>query len=455
MITAIILASGIGKRFSGDQPKQFIKLAGVPIIVHTLKVFEGSRSIDDIIIVTNRGNIELVWEYAKKYDLSKISKIVAGGKTRQESSFIGLSCCDRDTCYVLIHDAVRPFITNKIIKDVSDAVFEYKAVNTAISSTDTIIKVNRKNFIDDIPDRSFLKRCQTPQAFEYNMIRKAHDYALKNNITNASDDCYLVLRSGYPVYVVNGDEQNIKITYPIDMHIADKLFQLKMQSAGRIDYSDILKDKVVAVIGGHGDIGRCVVEKLKKTKAIDVFLSRNTEITINVTSLSSIKNAFNKIINTYGTIDMVVNCAGDLIRKDVMFMTENEWDYIYNVNIKGSFLIAKAILPVFKKKGKSSIVFVGSSSYTRGRPGYAAYSSSKAALVNFVQALAEETTEFNINVNVVSPGMVATPLRYGNFEKEDPNILINPETVAEKIVSILAQDITGNVFEVRSNHNNR
>jgi len=450
MTTAIILASGTGERFKGNKPKQFTKLAGLPVIVHTLKVFEQSRSINQIVVVTDRENIESVWEYARQYNIKKIRKVVCGGETRQESSFIGLSCCNAsNTDYVFIHDAVRPFIKEKIIKEVYEAVTKHKAVDTAIPSADTIIKISRDNFIEDIPPRSFLRRGQTPQAFEYNLIKKAHEKALEDNITNASDDCYLVLRMGYPVYVADGDEQNIKITYPMDLHIADKLFQLQTRHADRIIPDKALEGKIVAVIGGSSGIGKCVVQQAEKAGATAFGLSRTTEIPLDVTSFSSVKAAFNTIIDNYDRIDMVVNCAGDLIRRDVLFMSEDEWDYIYNVNIKGAFLVAKAALPAFKKNGSGRMVFVGSSSYTRGRAGYAAYSSSKAALVNFVQALAEEVSELDINVNIVSPGRVATPLRYRNFGKEDPATLIKPEKVAEEIINVLVQDINGSVFEIR------
>ncbi len=448
-VGSIILASGIGERFLGNQPKQFTKLAGLPVIVHTLKVFEQNRHINNIIVVTNEDKIELVREYARQYSLKKVIKVVAGGKTRQESSFVGLNCCPINTDYVLIHDAVRPFVTHKIINDLCSAVVKHKAVDTAISSADTIIKVDEKNFIEEIPDRKFLRRGQTPQAFEYDLILNAHKQALKDGVYNASDDCRLVLRLDHPVYVVGGDKQNIKITYPIDLHIADKLFQLKTQQTDKTDYAKNLKGKIIVVVGGTSGIGLSVVEKLKKIGAYPVALSRNTKIKIDVTSLESINYAFAKVVKKHGKIDAVVNCAGDLIKRDVEFMDENEWDYIYSVNIKGSFLVSKAILPLFKKQGYGNIVFVGSSSYTRGRAGYAAYSSSKAALVNFAQALSEEVAQFNIKVNVVSPGRVATPLRFRNFGKEDPKTLIKPKKVAEEILNILAKDITGSVFEVR------
>lgn len=449
MINAIILAAGKGKRFSGDIPKQFVKLAGLPVIVHTLKVFQKNESIDKIIVVTNKENVEEVWEYARKYDLNKIYKVCVGGKTRQESSYVGLMSCPKGTKYVLIHDAVRPFVDDRIINDLVNTVKKYKAVDTAIPSADTIIRVNNDNFIEEIPNRNYLRRGQTPQAFEYNLILDAHKKAIEDDIKNATDDCSLVLRLNKPVYVVDGNEHNIKITYPIDIHIADKLFQLRTTSFNKNVSSFSFKDKTVIVIGGTSGIGLSLVKLLKDRNAKVYALSRHTNINIDVTSFESIKRAFDLVLEKDGKIDIVVNCAGDLIRKDVVFMDEKEWDYIYDINVKAAFLISKALIPIFKKQGGGYLMFIGSSAYTRGRAGYAAYSSSKAALVNFVQALAEEVVDFGIKINIVNPSRVATPLRFRNFGKEDPKTLLNPDFVAQRIIEALSKDTTGSVFEIR------
>ncbi|WP_022670391.1 2-C-methyl-D-erythritol 4-phosphate cytidylyltransferase [Hippea alviniae] len=448
MVKAIILASGIGERFSSDLPKQFTKLAGLPVIVHTLKAFERSKYIDSVIVVTNASNVERVWEYARKYNLKKIEKVLCGGKTRQESSFIGINACD-DEDYVIIHDGVRPFVSQKIIENVVKATIEHSAVDVAIASADTIIKVNDKNFIDEIPNRKYMKKGQTPQGFKCKLIKKAHRIALKDGISNSPDDCSLVLRIGIPVYVVEGDEQNIKITYPIDLHIADKLFQLKVENSTEDILSDKIKNKVFVVIGGTSGIGLETVRLIETYNAKVVVLSRNTPIKIDIKDINMLKNAFESILDEHGRMDVVINCAGDLIRKDVEFMSEKEWDYIYDMNIKGAFLLSKVVIPIFKKQGFGNLIFVGSSAYTRGRAGYAAYSSSKAALVNFAQALAEEVEPFNIRVNVVVPSRVATPLRFRNFGKEDPTTLLSPKKVAEEILKASYQDVTGSIFEVK------
>lgn len=450
--TAIILASGEGERFQGILPKQFTKLAGLPILVHTLKVFQQSPQINYIVVVTNERHVELVWSYATTYDFDKVVKVVCGGQTRQESSQVGLNCCAQETDYVLIHDAVRPFVNSRIISTLIDAVWEHKAVDTVIPSADTIVQIDQHGFISAIPDRSFLRRGQTPQAFDYQLIKRAHQHAEEQQVADSTDDCALVLRMKHPVYTVMGDEQNIKITYPIDLHMADKLFQLKTQSAPNMPALEItarFKDKVFVVIGGSSGIGKSLQQQLRNFSHKVYVLSRSSVPSVDITDCNSIDNAFKEITTKESRIDYIINCAGDLIRKNVEFTSIDEWDHIYDTNIKGCFLLAKCILPIFKKQNHGSLIFVGSSSYTRGRAGYAAYCSSKAALVNFCQALAEEVAQDNILVNVASPGRVNTPLRYKNFGKENPETLLDPDHVALQIVNALCQETTGSLFEIK------
>lgn len=447
-IKAIILASGSGTRFNDSQPKQFAKLAGLPVLVHTLKVFESSRQITGIVVVTQEEYVEQIWKLADQNGLSKVVKVVVGGATRQESSFIGISCCDSDTDYVLIHDSVRPFVTNRIIADLVAAVIDHKAVDTVIPSADTIVEVDQDGYISSIPDRSRLRRGQTPQAFSHDLILAAHQKAMADGLENATDDCSLVLRLGYKVYVVNGDEQNIKITFPLDLHIADKLFQLKTRATDEQDDWSSLRGKVFIVIGGTSGIGLKLVEQLQQFEAVVYPFSRSTFPSVDVTSLDSVKNCIETVVAETGKIDFVINCSGDLIRRNVENMTIDEWQHILNTNITGNFMVAKAVIPLFKSQNEGALFVVGSSSYTKGREGYAAYSSSKAALVNFCQALAEELSPWNIRVNVVSPGRVNTPMRFRNFGQEAPMSLLDAEYVACEIIKALLTDTTGSVFEI-------
>jgi 2-C-methyl-D-erythritol 4-phosphate cytidylyltransferase len=224
-IKAVILASGSGSRINSEIPKQFLELSGSPLIIHTLKPFEENSNIDEAIIVTPSDYIDKTWEFVNRYRLTKVKKIIRGGKTRQVSSKNGIDACGDDTKFVLIHDAVRPFITNNLLNRLLKALYQHDAVVPVIRSTDTIVETDRKGFINKIPNRSMLWRVQTPQAFEYQLIKEAHIRALKDGISNSTDDSSLVLRIGRPVFTLKGDEKNIKITLPIDIYIADKIFR--------------------------------------------------------------------------------------------------------------------------------------------------------------------------------------------------------------------------------------
>jgi 2-C-methyl-D-erythritol 4-phosphate cytidylyltransferase len=448
-IKAIILASGSGLRFSDRQPKQFMKLAGLPVLVHTLKTFQTSAFIDSIIVVCHEDFVDEVWDLVNRYGLGKVVKVVAGGQTRQESSRIGIACCENTDGYVLIHDSVRPFLTHKVIDELVEAVRVHDAVDTVIPSADTLVEVDADGYIDNIPDRSRFRRGQTPQAFSLALISEAHRKAVEDGIVNATDDCALVLRLGHKVFTVSGDEQNIKITYPLDLHLADKLFQLKMQSpAVSSEELVALTDKVFVVIGGSSGIGLALCEQLSFCSTKVHPFSRSTELPVDICRPETIQHALDAVLVRYGRIDFVINCSGDLIRKNVEFTSWEEWQHIYDTNINGNFHLARMLVPLFRRQKGGSLMFVGSSSYTRGRGGYAAYSSSKAALVNFCQALSEEVEGENIRVNLVCPGRVRTPLRYRNFGKEAPESLLDPQDVARVILQALTTQTTGSIFEV-------
>jgi len=448
-ITAIILSSGSGLRFQDQQPKQFIKLSGLPILAHTIKVFQTCPNIEEIVIVCHESYIDYVWDLVSQYLFSKVVKVVCGGKTRQESSLIGLKCCEH-TKYVLIHDGVRPFLSHQVINSLIEAVKIHKAVDTVIPSADTLVEIDENRIITNIPDRSQFRRGQTPQAFDQELILSAHQQALLDSIDNATDDCQLVMHLGHPIFCVEGHEQNIKITYPIDLHIADKLFQLNNQTVLSLDSDlcSIFHGKVLVIFGGSAGIGASLESLVKKLGGRVYSCGRHTDPAVDVTLPDSVEAYLQKVTAHEEKIDFVINCAGDLIRRDVEFTSLKEWQHLFSVNVEGCFNVAHAIIPYFRKYRGGSLMFLGSSSYTRGRGGYAAYSSSKAAVVNFCQALAEELLPLGVKVNVASPGRVKTGLRERHFGKEPEGSLLSPDVVAEQIAAALATETTGCVFDI-------
>ena len=217
---AIILMGGDGRRFGSPIPKQFHLLDERKIYLHTLDIFIGSGLFQQIILVCHPQWIELV-----KAEIPTNITVVSGGPTRQNSSHLGLSACHSSTQFVMIHDAVRPFVSCDILKRNLETAFLHHAVNTCSSSADTIVHSLDGKIIEDIPPRAHYLRGQTPQTFSYDLICKAHEKTQQDSVT---DDCSLVLELGHPVAIVAGDESNIKITTKLDLQLAALLQKKKL-----------------------------------------------------------------------------------------------------------------------------------------------------------------------------------------------------------------------------------
>jgi len=223
---AVILASGSGERIRSDIPKQFIPVGGKPLIEYTIEAFEKNINIDRIIIVSNPLYMDLMEEIVLKSRYSKFFKLLGGGKIRQESSSIGVGLIDDDNDNILIHDGVRPFVTQKIINDCLDGLDHYKAVTVAITLVDTVVEVNDRNIIENIPRRKYLRRVQTPQGFKAGIIKKAHMLAKEDKDFEFTDDSGLVRRYNLAdIFIIEGDERNIKVTYPEDIQMMERIFK--------------------------------------------------------------------------------------------------------------------------------------------------------------------------------------------------------------------------------------
>lgn len=212
-ITAILLMAGIGSRLGSSIPKQFHQLGSQKIYQLTLQTFLESALFDQIILVCHPDWIDQV-----KSEIPSGIRVVPGGSTRQASSLLGLQACDPITDFVMIHDAVRPFVSKKILERNITAVLKHQAVDTCIPSADTIVHSEEGDFITSIPARKAYLRGQTPQTFDYQLICQAHRNTQQ---TNSTDDCSLVLELGQPVAIVMGEEGNIKITTELDVDLAE------------------------------------------------------------------------------------------------------------------------------------------------------------------------------------------------------------------------------------------
>lgn len=225
--TAIVLAAGSGKRMNTKVHKQYLLLKEKPVLYYSLKAFEDSR-IDDIILVVGAGEIEFCrQEIVERYGFKKVRAIVEGGKERYHSVYEGLKAAG-ETDYVLIHDGARPFVSQPIIERTLEAVFEYKACVVGMPVKDTIKIVDEDTFAKETPNRSTVWMVQTPQAFSYSLIYDAYTRMLADEDAAITDDAMVVERmTDYKVKLIEGSYQNIKITTPEDLDVAEKFFEKK------------------------------------------------------------------------------------------------------------------------------------------------------------------------------------------------------------------------------------
>lgn len=221
-ISAIIVAAGKGTRMGSNISKQFLNLKGKPILFYTLEAFQKSGIIDEIVLVTSEEHIEYCKkDIVEKYGLNKVTNIVAGGAERQGSVYNGL-CALTNCDIVLIHDAARPFVDDKLIMEGVEYAKTYGACACGVRPKDTIKIKDEKNFSIETPDRSNLFAVQTPQCFEYNLIFNCHKKVIEDKI-KVTDDTMVVEKYGNKVYLYEGSYNNIKITTPEDLIVAERI----------------------------------------------------------------------------------------------------------------------------------------------------------------------------------------------------------------------------------------
>lgn len=213
---AVIVAAGSGKRMGGDISKQFLSIGNKPIIVHTVEKFEKLKEIDAIVVVTSLPYIQYVQELKMKFGWEKVT-IVEGGKERYNSVLNGLYALGKDIETVLIHDGVRPFVTEKNILDIIQKTQQTGACILAVPVKDTIKAVDENGIVTGTPDRNTLWLVQTPQGFKFDLLKKAYESI--DDFESVTDDAMVMEKAGYSVAVVTGSYENIKITTPEDLTI--------------------------------------------------------------------------------------------------------------------------------------------------------------------------------------------------------------------------------------------
>jgi len=451
-IHAIVLAGGNGHRFGAEMPKQFVRLAGEPILLRSVRGI-AAAGVDRIVVVAQPSWLSETRSVIESGGISVPIEVVPGGATRNESTANGLrSLIAADDDIVVVHDAVRPLCpVDVILRSIEPILLgRADATDTVIPSADTLVVVDGDgDEVEEIPDRSRFRRGQTPQTFRKATLSAAHDAAARAGDLSATDDCSLVLRHvpGARIVAVAGDEMNIKITTRVDMVVADRMLQ--MQTMSPLDGSPSTRPIAgarILVVGGTNGIGQAIATAAQRLGAYVEIDGRS--LGLDVRDARSVQERVDAAARRLGGLDHVVATAGILTIGALADTSSEQVAEVIDVNLTGNLNVARAAYPHLRQSHGSLTVFA-SSSFTRGRPGYVAYSASKAAVVNIAQGLAEEWAADGIRVNAVSPERTDTPMRRRAFPNEAHDGLLSAAEVANATLSLLQCDLTGQVLDVR------
>ena len=229
---AVIPAGGAGRRFGAEMAKQYLSLQGQPILAHTLRVFQNTEAVDEMIVVVPADDLASVRErIIHPYGFTKVSAVVAGGRERQDSVRCGLQAIAGSCDYVIIHDGVRPFVSSAMIERCLTAASETGAACAGVKAKDTVKQTAGDNTVTATLARHRLWLAQTPQVFAHDVIRKAHEAALRDSYAG-TDDASLVERIDVLVRMVDGADSNMKITTPEDLIMAQAM--MSQQAGGAI-----------------------------------------------------------------------------------------------------------------------------------------------------------------------------------------------------------------------------
>ncbi len=226
MIFAAILAGGSGSRMGGtEKPKQFLQLGEKPVLIHTVEKFVINSKFEEIIVLTPKEWINHTQDLINKYVPDEPITVIESGNLRigtvkNAMDYINEKYSSENNI-IVTHDAVRPFLTHRIIEENIKQALKYGACDTVIPATDTIVRSLDDEFVEEIPDRSELYQGQTPQSFDLNKLQKLYDKLDENQKQSLTDACKIFTLNNEPVGIVKGEVSNIKITYPYDLKVAN------------------------------------------------------------------------------------------------------------------------------------------------------------------------------------------------------------------------------------------
>lgn len=422
----ILLAGGIGSRFKSSIPKQYMKLNGQEIISYSINAFNKAEKLDHYIVVVGEKEYE-EQKIHSKYDV----ECIIGGDTRNISLHNALvhirehyPMCEK----VFIHEAARPFIQSEVIDEYLTLLDSHDAVITTAPITDSL------GYQNNTPvNRESYTLIQAPECFWYKQLTQFFDP--ESEITGTVHQ----LPEDAKVCKYEGLKYNLKITYPEDLFMAEQFIKIQF-------YNDVEKmehridaSKKYLIFGGNGGIGQALKGQLE-TAGVLYLAPSSKELNLIDITVNQIQAYLGDFIP-----DVIINTAG-AYANDSEGILEN-YDVIMNVNLKSNLVL----LEYAKRLGKEiSVVLISSSSSTKGRKNLTVYSASKVALNSIVESLADELHTQSINVNVLIPEKVNTPL-IGKLHQGtiNENELLSSDDVAQAILYYANSDVYGQLVHLR------
>lgn len=220
-VSVIIAAAGNSTRYGTGNSKQFLLLEGVPVLIKSVQAFEQIDEVKEIIITARKQDFDVIESFLQQYNIKKVKSVVEGGATRQDSIAAAVKKVSEETEIIAVHDGARPLVSKETIIGVIEKAVEKGAAACAVPVKDTIKIIDSSGKIVTTPDRASLRAVQTPQVFNFALYKEAIDKAVSES-KQYTDDCQLIESMGHPVYLTDGDYENIKITTPDDLLVAEK-----------------------------------------------------------------------------------------------------------------------------------------------------------------------------------------------------------------------------------------
>jgi len=442
-VAVVLPAAGSGVRAAAPTPKQFISIAGKPLLYYTLASLEAAEGVAEVVVPCPAGQVAALTAASKEWQLRK-PRFVEGGTTRHRSIAAGVAAVSPDCNVVVVHDAVRPFVSEAAISAVAAAGHTHGAAGMMLPLVSTVIQVDEEGFLVESLDRSKYRGSQTPQAFRRGVIAAAYEHATAEELDHGTECLALALKYAHDeckVKLLDGDPQTLwKVTYPHDILAAEQ--QVKRQLR-----------KIALVSGGSRGIGREVALALANRGYQVAVLARSRAevesvcdvigglpLVADVGDSTAVRKAFERVVSELGNIDVLVCNAGQAIAASIADTTDAEWQSIVDCNLSGAFFCCREAMRTMQASGRGGvIVTIGSSGVNGGRPRQAAYGATKAGLHALTETIALEGRPHGIYAYCVAPTRTFTKLRTQIAPEESPDACLSAVNVADAVVSVVIE----------------